>query len=156
MVCTGADVTGALNGSSFADKLNLLFATVHPASRGTPYSNKEVAAAIREVGGSISDVYIWQLRTSRRTNPTKEHIEALADFFGVNPAYFFHEDAARRTIADLQTLDKLRRLNVQQVSLRTVLQHKGLSPESQEIIQQMVDRCLELEGLTGKDEANPR
>jgi transcriptional regulator with XRE-family HTH domain len=156
VVCTEVDVTGALRGSSFADKLNRLFATVHPASRGTPYSNKEAAAAIREAGGSISDVYIWQLRTSRRTNPTKEHIEALAGFFGVNPAYFFDEEAARRTIADLQTLDKLRRLNVQQVSLRTVLQHKGLSPESQEIIQQMVDRCLELEGLTGKDEAKPK
>ncbi len=141
--------------SSFADKLNLLFDTIQPGHRGTPYSSKEVAASIRAAGGSISDVYIWQLRTGRRTNPTKEHIEALAAFFGVSPAYFFDDNANRRTIADLATLDRLRRLNVHQVSLRTVLQDQGLSQASQQIIQQMVDRCLELEGLSGKDEAEP-
>ncbi|MBO4209174.1 helix-turn-helix domain-containing protein [Micromonospora echinofusca] len=140
-------------GSSFADRLNLLFETIRPAGRRTPHSNKEVAAAIRAAGGSISDVYIWQLRSGRRKNPTKDHIEALAAFFGVSPAYFFDDELARHTIADLRTLDALRRLQVQHVSLRTVLQHKGLSPASQEVIQQMVDRCLELEGLTGKDRA---
>jgi transcriptional regulator with XRE-family HTH domain len=148
------DVTG--DPSSLAEKLNLLFATVQPGQRDSPYSSKEVAASIRAAGGSISDVYIWQLRTGRRTNPTKEHLEALAAFFGVSPAYFFDDDAARRTIADLETLDKLRRLNVQQVSLRTVLQDQGLSVQSQQIIQQLVDRCLELEGLAGRDEADPR
>ena len=54
-------------------------------------------------------------------------------------------------MADLRTLDALRRLQVQQVSLRTVLAHKGLSAESQQVIQQIVDRCLELEGLAGRD-----
>lgn len=138
-------------GTSFTDRLNLLFDTIRPAGRETPHSNKEVAAAIRATGGSISDVYIWQLRAGRRTNPTKDHIEALAAFFGVSPAYFFDDELARHTIADLRTLDALRRLQVQHVSLRTVLQHKGLSAASQQVIQQMVDRCLELEGLTGED-----
>ena len=137
--------------TSFADRLNLLFDTVRPAGRSTPYSNKEVAAAIRDNGGAISDVYIWQLRTGRRRNPTKDHIEGLAAFFGVGPAYFFDDESARHTMADLRTLDALRRLQVQQVSLRTVLAHKGLSAESQQVIQQIVDRCLELEGLAGRD-----
>ncbi|WDZ86177.1 hypothetical protein [Micromonospora cathayae] len=69
----------------------------------------------------------------------------------MSPAYFFDDEQARHTIADLRTLDALRKLQVQHVSLRTVLQHKGLSPASQQVIQQMVDRCLELEGLTGRD-----
>ncbi|MEU4565944.1 helix-turn-helix domain-containing protein [Micromonospora sp. NPDC023956] len=141
----------AEGGTSFADRLNLLFDTIRPAGRETPHSNRDVASAIRAAGGSISDVYVWQLRTGRRTNPTKEHIEALAQFFGVSPAYFFDDEQARHTIADLRTLDALRKLQVQHVSLRTVLQHKGLSPASQQVIQQMVDRCLELEGLAGGD-----
>ncbi|MFE0591643.1 helix-turn-helix domain-containing protein [Micromonospora echinospora] len=141
----------AEGGTSFADRLNLLFETIRPAGREAPHSNKDVAGAIRAAGGSISDVYIWQLRTGRRTNPTKEHIEALAQFFGVSPAYFFDDEQARHTIADLRTLDALRKLQVQHVSLRTVLQHKGLSPASQQVIQQMVDRCLELEGLAGRE-----
>lgn len=146
------DVSGTLDeNSSFAARLNLLYDTVRPAGRDNPYSNKEVAAAVRAAGGSISDVYIWQLRSGRRKNPTKDHIEALAGFFGVSPAYFFDDELARHTIADLRTLDALRRLQVQHVSLRTVLQHKGLSTASQQVIQQMVDRCLELEGLTGPD-----
>ncbi|HEY0699635.1 MAG TPA: helix-turn-helix domain-containing protein [Micromonospora sp.] len=149
----GVDVDGTVDGeSSFADRLNLLFDSVRPAGRRTPYSNKEVATAIRDAGGAISDVYIWQLRTGRRKNPTKDHIEALATFFGVSPAYFFDDESARHTMADLRTLDALRRLRVEHVSLRTVLQNKGLSPASQQVIQQLVDRCLELEGLTGKDD----
>jgi transcriptional regulator with XRE-family HTH domain len=147
------DVTGE-PGGSFADKLNLLFVTVH--AKGTPYSSKEVAASIRAAGGSISDVYIWQLRTGRRTNPTKDHLEALASFFGVSPAYFFGDEVAGRTEADLETLDQLRRLDVRQVSLRSVLSDQGLSLQSQQIIAQLVDRCLELEGLAGPDEAGAR
>ena len=143
------------DGASFADRLNLLFDSIRPAGRATPYSNKEVAVAIRDNGGAISDVYIWQLRTGRRRNPTKDHIEALATFFGVSPAYFFDDESARHTMADLRTLDALRRLQVQQVSLRTVLAHKGLSAESQQVIQQLVDRCLELEGLTEQDRRDP-
>jgi transcriptional regulator with XRE-family HTH domain len=137
---------------SLADKLNRLFTTVYPAGRGTPYSNKEVASAIRAAGGAISDVYIWQLRTGRRENPTRDHLAALANFFGVSPAYFFDEDTAARTDADLDTLDRLRQLRPEQVSLRTVLAQQGLSPESQRLIQQLVDRCLELEGKARRDE----
>jgi len=136
---------------SLAEKLNRLFDTVYPAGRGTPYSNKEVAGAIRASGGSISDVYIWQLRTGRRDNPTRDHLAALANFFGVSPAYFFDESAAAQTAADLETLDRFRRLRPEQVSLRSVLASQGLSPESQKLIQQLVDRCLELEGRARRD-----
>jgi len=56
-----------------AGKLNQLFGTGVPDRRG-PSSNAEVAAAIRERGGAISDVYIWQLRKGLRANPTKDHL----------------------------------------------------------------------------------
>src|SRR3954466_15817155 len=103
--------------ASLADRLDLLFRTVPPADRG-PYSNKEVAAAIRERGGSISDVYIWQLRTGRRTNPTKDHLEALAEFFDVDPAYFFDRRQSEEIRRDLLALRAMRNLKVRKVAAR--------------------------------------
>lgn len=143
---------------SLADKLNALFERAYPASQGRPYTNREAAAMIRAKGGQISDVYIWQLRKGLRTNPTKDHLESLADFFGVSPAYFFEQDVTDRTLSDLSTLETLRRLKPAQVSLRTVLEQEGLSAESRELIQQVIQRCLELEGLTddGSRTSRPR
>jgi transcriptional regulator with XRE-family HTH domain len=129
-----------------AGKLNQLFGTVYPTGRG-PYSNAEVAAAIRERGGAISDVYIWQLRKGLRANPTKDHLAALAGFFGVSPAYFFDAGVADRA-APAQLPDP----GTEPVSLRAVLARSGLSEESQRLVQQLVQRCLELEGLTGTGE----
>ena len=43
--------------SRLAQRLNHLFATVHPLGRG-PYTNEEVASAIRAQGGDISKQYI--------------------------------------------------------------------------------------------------
>src|SRR6266487_180714 len=103
---------------TLSDKLNHLFLTVHPAGRG-PYSNEEVASAVRDTGGpTVSATYIWQLRKGLRDNPTKKHLEALADFFGVSPAYFF-DDAESERIADrLALLAMLRDAGARQLAAR--------------------------------------
>lgn len=132
---------------TFAEKLNHLFATVYPASRG-PYSNEEAAAAIREQGGpSISGTYIWLLRKGQRANPTLKHLEALASLFGVPPAYFFDDDEAARVDAQLELLAAMRDLGVRSVALRMA----GLSPKSLSSIAEVVERVRELEGLTDGD-----
>jgi transcriptional regulator with XRE-family HTH domain len=125
-----------------ADKLNHLFATVHPAERG-PYSNEEVAAAIRDRGPTISGTYIWLLRKGDRDNPTLKHLEALAAFFGVPAAYFFDDDAAARIDAELDLLATMRDLGVQRVAMRMA----GLSSRSLESIAEVIERVRELEGL---------
>jgi hypothetical protein len=51
-------------------------------------------------------------------------------------------------------LSSLRQLGAKRVALRTVLESAGLSEASQRLVQQVVDRCLELEGLSD-DEAAP-
>lgn len=132
--------------SALGEKLNLLFESIYPAGRG-PYSNQEVATEIRKRGGEISPVYIWQLRKGLRDDPTKRHLESLADFFGLSPAYFFDDAVAATTHGDLARLAKLRQLGVRNVALRTVLEQVGLSEASQRLVQQVVERCLELEGL---------
>jgi transcriptional regulator with XRE-family HTH domain len=93
------------------------------------------------------------LRRGERTNPTMRHLQALAGFFGVAPAYFFDEAVTRRTDRDLELLSSLRQLGAKRVALRTVLESAGLSEASQRLVQQVVDRCLELEGLS--DDATP-
>ena len=76
---------------SLAEKLDALF-----RARGDA-SLEDVARAIRAGGGpTISASYLWLLRTGRKTNPTLRHLEALARYFGVPPAYFFDARPDRR------------------------------------------------------------
>ncbi|MFC7303230.1 helix-turn-helix domain-containing protein [Streptomyces monticola] len=141
MAETGMD-SESVSGS-LADRLNHLFEVIHPAGR-RPYSNEEVATLLQEQGGpTVSGTYLWQLRTGRRDNPTKRHLEALADFFGVPVAYFFDDDVARRVGTELDTLRRLREAGVQHIALRAV----GLSPKSMNAVLGMIDRVRELEGL---------
>jgi transcriptional regulator with XRE-family HTH domain len=127
---------------TLAEKIDHLFATVRPAKG--EYTYDEVAKAIAGRGGpTISSVYIWQLRKGQRDNPTKRHLEALAGFFGVSPAYFFDEEEARRIDAQLELLTAMRDAQVRQVALRS----SGLSTESLRAIADMVERVRKLEGL---------
>jgi len=139
---------------TLAEKLDHLFRTVHPRDRGE-YSFEEVAEAIRQRGGpTISATYLWQLRKGLRDNPTKKHLEALSDFFGVPVSYFFDEQAAARIDAQLDLLAALRDAQVQQLALRAA----GLSPDSLRAIADMIERVRNLEGLpeTAGDRAPPR
>lgn len=104
--------------TSFADRLNYLFETVHPAGR-KPYSNPEVAAAITEAGVPISAAYLWLLRTAQRDNPTLRHIEALARFFGVPAAYFLDEERASEVTEQLELLAAARDADVREIMLRS-------------------------------------
>jgi transcriptional regulator with XRE-family HTH domain len=137
---------------TLADKINYLFQTVHPAGRG-PYSNDEVATAIRDRGGpSISATYIWLLRKGERDNPTLKHLEALAEFFGVPPAYFFDDNATTRIDAELEMLSAMRDVGVRALALRMA----GLSERSLQPIAEVIERVRELEGLPADqaDEGN--
>jgi transcriptional regulator with XRE-family HTH domain len=137
---------------TLAEKLNLLFQTVHPRNRGE-YSAEEVAQAIEEMGGpTISPSYIWYLRTGRRDNPTRKHLEALARFFGVSPAYFLDDEAAERIDAQLDLLAALRDAGVREIALRA----SGLSPLSLDAIREMINHVRQLEGIPdGRDEPPP-
>jgi transcriptional regulator with XRE-family HTH domain len=127
---------------TLADKIDRLFATVRP--RRASYTHEEVATAIREAGGpTISATYLWQLRKGHRDNPTKRHLEALSDFFGVSPAYFFDDEAAERIDAELALLTAMRDASVRQIALRA----SGLSTESRQTIADMVERVRKLECL---------
>jgi transcriptional regulator with XRE-family HTH domain len=125
-----------------AEKLEHLFKTVR-GPRGE-YTLDEVVTGIRQRGGpTISSSYLWQLRKGIKDNPTKRHMEALADFFGVPAAYFFDDDAATRIEAELASLVALRDAGVRSVALRAA----GLSPRSLAAIRTIIDSAREVEGL---------
>jgi transcriptional regulator with XRE-family HTH domain len=127
---------------TLADKLNHLFATVHPPKG--EYTHEQVATAIEQAGGpTISATYVWQLRKGLRDNPTKHHLEALAGFFGVPPAYFFDDETAARVDEQLDLLAAIRDPLVRDLARKA----SGLSPETLKTVLDMVERARELEGL---------
>ncbi len=104
-----ADVAGA---RTLAEKLERLFRIIHPRTRGE-LSLQGVAEGIRARGGpTISVTYLEQLRKGTQTDPPREHLEALADFFGLPHAYFFDDDSAAAIDIELDLLEALRDANI--------------------------------------------
>jgi transcriptional regulator with XRE-family HTH domain len=109
----------------------------------------EVAEAINQAAGKniISTVYIWQLRTGQRDNPTMRHLSALAAFFGVSPAYFFPGSQAGQDRTQPDLAKALRDDSVRDLALRAA----GLSDRSLQAISQIIEGARSAEGLTGPD-----
>lgn len=130
--------------STIAARLEHLFKVVHPADRG-PYSNAEVAERINADAGEqvLSATYLWQLKTGKRTDPTRSRLTAIAKFFGVSPMYFYEDEAAERTNEQLKVLSALRDEGVRQLVLRA----DGLSPRGLAGIAQMIEAARTVEGL---------
>lgn len=135
----------AASKPTFADRLNHLFATTHQPGRG-PYSNGEVAEAIRHQGTPISHSYIWMLRKGQTDNPSKKHMEALAGFFGVPVAYFFDDEVAKRIDAELELISAMRDTDVREVALRA----SELTPEGLRAIADVIRHIHQTE--TGRSE----
>lgn len=129
--------------TTFAAKLTYLYETVHPPGRG-PYSDEEVAAAIKESGeDSVSGSYLYTLRAGKRTNPGLKYVGALAKFFGVDPNFFFDTEVTRAVTHELQLVTALRDAGVKGLALRAA----GLSEISLEQLAQMAEHVRRLEGL---------
>jgi transcriptional regulator with XRE-family HTH domain len=128
---------------ALAEKVHHLFDVVR-SPEGDEYTHEEVASGLRTAGGpTISATYVWQLRKGLRDNPTKHHIEALADFFGVAPSYFFDEEAGQRIDAELDLLVAVRDPSVRAVALGA----NGLSEASLDAVRAIIDNARQLEGL---------
>ncbi|MFE9695370.1 XRE family transcriptional regulator [Streptomyces sp. NPDC006270] len=125
------------------DRLNRLFDTVHPPDRG-PFSNAEVAELMEKRGlGKLSAQYLWLLRTGQRDNPTKRHLEALAGFFGVDPAYWFDDAVAEKTVQELELLALLRDAKIKNVLLRL----SDVSADGKDAVLGIVESVRKSEGL---------
>lgn len=140
--------------ATLAEKIETLFQLVRRPNHEA-FSHEEVAKACREWNGeSFSATYLWQLRTGRRTNPTKRHLEALAHYFHVPVAYFFDDDQGSAIARELELLGALRDAEVRSMALRAV----ALSPEGIGTVSDMIDVIARREQNTaGRDtERSPR
>lgn len=136
--------TGRRAGPTLADKIDFLFRTVHPAGRG-PYTFLEVAQGIeRATGEKVSHNTLWKLRTGKSDNPTKRVLEGLAAFFGVNPAYFFDDEATEAIEGQVELLAMLRDSGVRGAQLRTFFE---LSPEARQMVGDLIESTARLERL---------
>ena len=143
--------------SSFAAKLNHLFASVRAPDATREYTNEQVADAICESGVKISTTYVWQLRTGRRDNPTIKHLEALAGFFGVPSAYFLNDDVTRHVDQRLDELHEAHERLLAATSrdeIKMMAARAGeLSPEGLSQVAELVNVVYELERLKRGDAA---
>lgn len=134
---------------AFAELLDYLFREVHPPSRG-PYTYAEVAQGIRDTSGvTISASAIQQLRTGTKANPKLQTIKALAAFFGVPAGYFFDEQVAEQTRAEIQVVAAMRDQEVRRVALRA----SGLSTSSLQMLSTVIEQARRLEGLPGEEDS---
>ncbi|WKX68811.1 helix-turn-helix domain-containing protein [Streptomyces sp. XD-27] len=122
-----------MTGSPLADRLNYLFANMHPP--GAPYTNAYVAEEISggdEYGGvRLSEQYLSMLRTGKRTNPSPDVLRALAKFFAVPVGYLLgdlSESQTERVEEEVRFLVAMRDQRVRGIALRAV----GLPPEVQD------------------------
>lgn len=132
---------------SLAERLEYLFRTIRE-SGSREYSNEDVAEAItRDQGVTISASYLWYLRTGQRDNPTFKHLNALATFFGVPPAYFFDDAVRDQVEGEVALVTALKNNGVREIAMRA----SGLSDKSLDSINEIITRVRELEGLPGEE-----
>lgn len=139
--------------SPFTLRLRRLFASVPDPETGRPFSYAEAARRINarakdlpasaQAGRTISTTYVWQLAEGQRTNPTKRHMESLADLFGV-PVSFLLDDAPNPALdAELEIAAALRDAGISKLAHRA----RGLSPGALRSVLSMIEHARDLEGL---------
>ncbi|MEU9014119.1 hypothetical protein AB0D12_31000 [Streptomyces sp. NPDC048479] len=133
-------------------RLTTLIAALYPDERRRPGYAK-LAQEIRETTGrAISGTYLWELATGKKSNVTLDHLEALAEFFGVPVEYFVNEGVANKVNAQLALASALGDAQVRNLALRA----NGLSTASLDALLAMVDEVRRLQDLTridGQDHA---
>lgn len=130
---------------TFAAALRHLIAMLHPADRG-PYSLAEIGDAT-----GLSRQYIHQLVHGRRNAPRYQNVQALADFFGVPPNYFFDGHLAQQVDSEIATLISRREAAISEGgtedSGRRLLAQRvmDLSPHAQQAVSALVDSLRDYE-----------
>lgn len=137
----GVDVTEGL--PHLADRLNDLFAKVPRPDGKAPYSNEAVAEALTQQGVSVTGVYLSQMRTGRKANPSARLLHGLAKHFGVPVTYFFDDDEAESVRAQLDALAGVRDARIEGIMTRT----QGVSEANLANITAIIESIRKLEGL---------
>ncbi|MFC5288037.1 helix-turn-helix domain-containing protein [Actinokineospora guangxiensis] len=134
-----------LGSGGLAAKLNRLVDTVHPAGRG-PYTNEEIAAAVRADGGDLTHSAVSAWRRGTRDNPSFRHLAALAKFFGVPVAYFCDDAESARVDEQLDLVAAWRDAQVRAIAMRA----GELSEAGRAALLEMAIRVRDIERGAGR------
>jgi transcriptional regulator with XRE-family HTH domain len=118
----------------FATKLALLMQVARDArNHYKPYTSATVCRYVLEQApdAALSQNYFSNLLSGSQKNPSKRIVEAFAQVFAVDVAYFLASVFALPIFLELQILQQLQHLNVQAIS------HRGLS-QSGETAEQLM------------------
>ncbi len=139
----GDGLSTAEERSTFAVRLDSLFRTVRP--QGRQWTNAEVAEELKErvPNLKVGAVYLSQLRTGKRSNPSHELLSALAGFFGVSVAYFFDEKLADSVQAELAAVEAMKHAGVRSVAMRAA----GMREDTLQAITAIMDQYRQMQGL---------
>jgi transcriptional regulator with XRE-family HTH domain len=111
-----------------AELINDLFRT-HRRADGREYTHKDVSVAL---GGLVEPSHLSKLRTGKITNPSRETLLALCNFFQVPSSYFFPElpslPAPQATGAEAQ-----------KDLVRLALRSAGLRPEVEAKLEELIN-----------------
>ncbi|MFE9171057.1 helix-turn-helix domain-containing protein [Streptomyces kebangsaanensis] len=126
-----------------AVRLDQLFKTVRP--KGRHWTNAEVAEELKRTNPElrVGGVYLSQLRTGKRSNPSSELLAALAKFFGVSVAYFFDDKVAASVLNEVAAVEALRQSGVRAVAMRAA----GMKKENLQAITAIMDQYRQMQGL---------
>lgn len=137
----GDSRSNGAGGSVLAERLNHLFANMHPP--GAPYTNafvaEEISGGAEEYGGvKVTEQYLSMLR-NERANPSPELLRALAKFFAVPVGYLLgdlSQPQAARVEEEVRFLAAMRDQRVRAIALRSV----GLPPEVQDSLTTIISQ----------------
>jgi transcriptional regulator with XRE-family HTH domain len=124
---------------------------------GTGKSFKTIAQEISAQGPpTISATYLWKLCKGLSTNPTLEHLEALARYFHVDPGYFFADESAPQetmTAAEQIAADPRLRALLKQAGIeRLALRAADLSPGRLRMLERIAEDVAKLREETEADD----
>jgi transcriptional regulator with XRE-family HTH domain len=88
-------------------------------------------------------VHLSHLRSGRRDNPSARLLAGIAELFGVPIGHFFDSTLEDRINAEPEALTALRNERTKSLMLRA----RGVSPESMEHLDAILDRLRLIEGL---------
>ena len=122
-----------MNGKKedFATKLNRLFEEKRKPD-GTQYTQTEV---VENTNGLLTRVYLWKLLSGRATNPSVRVIQVLAEFFEVDPNYFFDNEEMKTVLA---TESQERDAFIEQIALRS----PELDDDAKQAVLHMIESIL--------------
>lgn len=103
---------------------------------GAPWSLRQVSAAAKARGVSLSLGFLHDLRRGVKDNPSKQQLECLAEIFDVRPGYFFDDDDTLAAVNErLEMLGAFEDEQASQIALRA----RNLTPHDYRMISALID-----------------